>query len=48
LIQAARLYRRNEAVFGTTGGGEMGVQPIALPMLDPDVQRIVDVYRLRF
>lgn len=48
LIQTSRLYRRNEAVFGTTGGGEMGVQPVTLPMLDPDVQRIVDMYKLRF
>jgi hypothetical protein len=45
LIQSARLYRRGEAVFGTTGGGEMGVQPVSIPALDPDVQRIVNRYQ---
>lgn len=45
LIQAARLYKRNDAVFGTVGGGEMGVQPLNLTKLDPDVQVICDAFR---
>jgi hypothetical protein len=48
LIQAARYYRRNEAIFGTTGGGEMGVQPVAIPSLDPDVAAILEQYVMRF
>jgi hypothetical protein len=44
LIQAGRYYRRNEAIFGTTGGGEMGAQPVTLTQLDPDVKLIVDSY----
>jgi hypothetical protein len=44
LIQSARYYRRAEAIFGTTGGGEMGAQPVAIPSLDPDVKLIVDGY----
>jgi hypothetical protein len=47
-IQAARYYRRGEAVFGTTGGGEMGVQPVALAKLDPDVQQIAESFYSRF
>lgn len=45
LIQAARLYRRPEAVYGTVGGGEMGVQPVAIPTLDPDVLKILAGYK---
>ena len=48
MIQAARYYKRNESVFGTTGGGEMGVQPIAIPTLDPDVAAIMEQYVMRF
>ena len=47
MIQAARYYKRNEAVFGTTGGGEMGTQAITIP-LDPDVAAILDQYIPRF
>jgi len=48
MIQSARYYRRAEAVFGTTGGGEMGVQPVALAKLDPDVQLIAQNYYSRY
>jgi hypothetical protein len=48
LIQAARYYRRGEAIWGTTGGGEMGVQPVAIPKLDPDVEMIAKNYQSRF
>jgi hypothetical protein len=47
-IQAARYYKRNEAVFGTTGGGEMGAQPIAIPTLDPDVAAIMEQFVMRY
>ncbi len=40
-IQAARLYRRFETIYGTTGGGEMGVQPVVIPGLDPDVKQML-------
>ena len=45
LIQAARLYRRAETVYGTQGGGEMGVQPVTIPQLDPDVKQILSGYK---
>lgn len=48
LIQAARFYRRQDAVFGTIGGGEMGATPVTLTKLDPDVQSIVDRFRAVF
>jgi len=44
MIQAGRYFRRSEAIFGTTGGGEMGAQPVTLSQLDPDVKLIVDSY----
>lgn len=47
MIQAARLYRRNEVIFGTTGGGDMGVQAVPIPGLDPDVKTILDPYIYR-
>lgn len=40
-IQSARYYRRFETVYGTTGGGEMGVQPVQIPQLDPDVKQML-------
>jgi hypothetical protein len=48
LQQASRLYRRQEAVFGTIGGGEMGAQSVEIPTLDPDVVAILAPYRIRF
>lgn len=48
LIQSARFYRRQDAVFGTIGGGEMGATPVSLTKLDPDVQTIVDRFRSAF
>ena len=33
LIQASRFYRRQDAVFGTVGGGEMGATPVTLTKL---------------
>ena len=47
LIQAARYYMRGYTVYGTTGGGDMGVQSVAIPQLDPDVAAIVDQYKTR-
>jgi hypothetical protein len=48
LIQASRLYNRQNAIFGTIGGGEMGATPITLTKLDPDVQRIIEKFRSAF
>ena len=48
LIQASRLYNRQNAIFGTIGGGEMGATPITLTKLDPDVQRIIEQFRSSF
>lgn len=48
LMQAARYYRRAEAVFGTIGGGDMGSQPVTLTQLDPDVKEIIKQYQDRF
>jgi hypothetical protein len=44
-VQAARWFRRGEAIFGITGGGEMGVQPVQIGKLDPDVDRVVSRYQ---
>jgi hypothetical protein len=44
LIQATRYYKRATAIFGTTGGGEMGAQPVQLAKLDPDVMLIIEPY----
>jgi len=48
LIQTARLYNRKDTPLGSTGGGEMGVQPVVLSKLDPDVQRMAESFRSRF
>lgn len=36
LLQAARLFKRKDAIFGVVGGGEMG-QAVVIPKLDPDI-----------
>lgn len=36
LLQAARLFRRKDAIFGVVGGGEMG-QAVQIAKLDPDI-----------
>ena len=48
LIQAARIFRRKDAVFGITGSGGMG-QLMVLPKLDPDVEVMLSypITRLR-
>ena len=43
MIEAVRLYKRRDAVFGQTGSPETGV--INLPPLDPDVKRLIAPYR---
>lgn len=47
LIQAARYYMRGYTIYGATGGGDMGVQAVAIPQLDPDVAAIVEQYKTR-
>lgn len=44
IIQAARIFRRKDAIFGVVGSGEMGHQMV-LPRLDPDVKQKLDVFR---
>lgn len=44
MIQAVRLYKRRDAVFGQTGSPETGV--MTLPALDPDVKRLIAPYRV--
>lgn len=46
LILAHRYYKRNNAPFGSQGGGDMGVQIADIP-LDPDVKRFVDTLKWR-
>jgi hypothetical protein len=41
LIQAARIFRRKDAIFGVTGSAEMG-QQLVIPKLDPDVALMLD------
>jgi len=36
LLQAARLFRRKDAIFGVTGGGELG-QAVNIAKIDPDI-----------
>ena len=36
LLQAARLFRRKDAIFGVVGGGELG-QAVQIAKLDPDI-----------
>ena len=40
LIQAGRIFRRRDAVFGIAGSAEMG-QAIVVPRLDPDVRALL-------
>lgn len=36
LLQAARLFRRKDAIFGVVGGGELG-QAVNIAKIDPDI-----------
>jgi hypothetical protein len=45
ILQAARIFKRNDSPLGVAGFGDMGVIRVGA-RLDPDVQHLVDPYRL--
>jgi len=45
IIQAARIFKRNDSPLGVAGFGDMGVLRVGRS-LDPDVQQLIDPYRL--
>ena len=44
ILQAARIFKRNDSPLGVAGFGDMGVVRVGA-RLDPDVQHLVDPYR---
>ena len=44
LLLTSRLFRRKDAPFGITGGGEVGTQ-VAIRASDPDIRSLLDPYR---
>jgi hypothetical protein len=44
VIQAARIFKRNDSPLGIAGFGDMGVLRVGRA-LDPDVQQLVEPYR---
>jgi hypothetical protein len=44
VIQAARIFKRNDSPLGIAGFGDMGVVRVG-SQLDPDVRQLVEVYR---
>jgi hypothetical protein len=46
IIQASRLFKRNESPMGVAGYGDMGVMRITSKYLDGDVTQLLDVYRM--
>lgn len=44
IIQAARIFKRNDSPLGIAGFGDMGVMRVS-NRLDPDVQQLVEPYR---
>lgn len=44
VIQAARIFRRNDSPLGIAGFGDMGAVRVGV-QLDPDVKHLIDVYR---
>jgi hypothetical protein len=44
LLQAGRLFRRKDAPFGVTGGGDVGTA-ISLRAVDPDVESLLQGYK---
>ena len=44
VIQAARIFKRNDSPLGIAGFGEMGAVRVGV-QLDPDVKHLIDVYR---
>lgn len=46
LIQASRLWKRKDAPWGVAGSAELGSELRLLAKLDPDVQTLVNPFRL--
>jgi len=44
ILQAARIFKRNDSPLGIAGFGEMGAIRVGV-QLDPDVKHLIDVYR---
>jgi hypothetical protein len=44
VIQAARIFKRNDSPLGIAGFGDMGAIRVGV-QLDPDVKHLIDVYR---
>jgi hypothetical protein len=44
VIQAARIFKRNDSPLGIAGFGEMGAIRVGT-QLDPDVKQLIDAYR---
>jgi hypothetical protein len=44
ILQASRIFKRNDSPLGVAGFGDMGVVRVG-SRLDPDVQHLVDPYR---
>jgi len=44
VIQAARIFKRNDSPLGIAGFGESGAVRVGV-QLDPDVKHLIDVYR---
>ena len=44
VIQAARIFKRNDSPLGIAGFGDMGAVRVGV-QLDPDVKHLIDVYR---
>lgn len=45
LLEATRLWRRIDAPFGITGNTD--ITPMRVPMMDPDVRRLIRPFRIR-
>lgn len=45
VIQAARIFKRNDSPLGVAGFGDMGVMRVS-NQLDPDVRQLVEPYKL--
>jgi len=44
VIQASRIFKRNDSPLGIAGFGDMGAVRVGV-QLDPDVKHLIDVYR---
>ena len=45
VMQTARIFKRQDAIFGIAGSSAMGEMTISMPGLDSDVERLLNLYR---